>query len=128
MTDWRSPRRMTQKDDSLITGIYSIRFLLNNDPIGAGIAVLNGTALHGGGVDYLYKGTYQLADNHGVSATLDLENYTGTPNPVPGLPRSYRLTLNDISTPQGFTLSGEVDGYPQLLMSLELTKIGELVD
>lgn len=110
----------------MITGIYSTRFLANNDLVGAGIAVLDGTTLHGGGFDYLYKGTYRVADNEMVSATVDLENYTGKPNSILGLLRSYRLTLSGVVAPPGFTLSGQVEGQPQLMIRIEFTKIGEL--
>ena len=40
----------------MIMGIYSVRFLSNKDLVGVGIAVIDGTTLHGGGFDYLYKG------------------------------------------------------------------------
>lgn len=112
----------------MITGIYSTRFLSNKGLVGAGIAVLDGAALHGGGFDYLYTGTYRVADNKMVSATVDLENYTGKPNSVLGLLRSYRLTLSGVATPQGFTLSGQVEAQPKLIVSIELTKIGDLID
>ena len=111
----------------MITGIYSARFMSNNDLVGVGIAVLDGAALHGGGFDYLYKGKYRLADNNQVIATVDVENYTGKPNSVLGLLRSYRLILSGVAAPQSFTLSGQVEGQPQLIISIELTKIGELV-
>ncbi|MEP6959787.1 MAG: GrlR family regulatory protein [Nitrospirota bacterium] len=109
-------------------GIYSVRFLSNKDLVGVGIAVIDGTTLHGGGFDYLYKGTYRVADYNMVIATVDLENYSGKPNAVLGLFRFYQLTLSGLATPQVFTLSGQVRGQPQLIVSLELTKIGELVD
>jgi T3SS negative regulator,GrlR len=112
----------------MITGIYSARFLSHNDLVGAGIAILDGAALHGGGFDYLYKGKYRFADNNRVIATIDVDNYTGKPNSALGLLRSYRLTLSGVAAPQGFTLSGQVEGQPKLIVSLELTKIGELID
>ena len=112
----------------MITGIYSARFMSKNDLVGAGIAVLDGSALHGGGFDYLYKGKYRLADDNRVTATIDVDNYSGKPNPVLGLLRSYRLTLSGLATPQGLIISGQVEGQPQLIVSIELTKIGELVD
>lgn len=112
----------------VITGIYSARFLSNKDLVGAGIIVIHGDALHGGGFDYLYKGTYRFVDDNMVHATVDIENYTEKPNPVLGLLRSYRLTLSGVAAPQSFTLSGQVEGQPQLMISIELTKIGELFD
>jgi hypothetical protein len=111
-----------------MTGIYSARFMSHHDLVGAGIAVLDGSALHGGGFDYLYKGKYRLTDDETVLATIDVDNYTGKPNHVLGLPRSYRLTLDGKATPQGLTLSGQIDGQPKLPVSLELTKISDLVD
>ena len=74
-----------------------------------------------------YKGKCRLADNNQVIATVDVENYTGKPNSVLGLLRSYRLILSGVAAPQSFTLSGQVEGQPQLIISIELTKIGELV-
>jgi hypothetical protein len=113
---------------SMLTGIYSARFMSLKDLVGAGIAVLDGATLHGGGFDYLYKGTYRLADDNAVSATIDVDNYSGTPNPALGLLRSYRLSLSGTATPQGLLLSGQVDGQVKLVVSLELTKISDLID
>jgi hypothetical protein len=113
---------------SMITGIYSARFMSLNDLIGAGIAVLDGAALHGGGFEYLYKGKYRLADDNRVLATVDVENYSGKPNPALGLLRSYRLTLTGTATPQDLMLSGQVDGQPKLIVRLELKKISDLVE
>ena len=112
----------------MIMGIYSVRLLSNKDLVGVGIAVIDGTTLHGGGFDYLYKGAYRVADNNMVIATVDLENYSGTPNPVLGLLRFYQLTLSGLATPPVFTLSAQVRGQPQLIISLELTKIAELTN
>ena len=51
---------------SMLTGIYSARFTSLNDLVGAGVAVLDGTALHGGGFEHLIKG------NTGVPTTIVL--------------------------------------------------------
>jgi hypothetical protein len=113
---------------SMLTGIYSARFTSLNDLVGAGVAVLDGTALHGGGFEYLYKGKCRRADDNCVVATVDVENYSRKPNLVLGLLRSYRLTLNGTATSQGSLLSGQVAGQPKLIVGLELTKISDLVD
>jgi hypothetical protein len=63
-----------------------------------------------------------------VNATVDVDNFSGKPNAVLGLLRFYQLTLSGLATPPVFTLSGQVSAQPQRLISLELTKIGELVD
>ena len=112
----------------MITGIYSVRFLSNHDLVGAGTAVIDGTTLHGAGFDYLYKGTYRVADNNMLNATVDLDNFSGKPNAVLGLLRFYQLILSGLATPPVFTLSGQVSGQPHRIIGLELTKIGELVD
>ena len=110
----------------MFTGIYSARFMSNSTPVGSGIVVIDGASLHGGDLDYLYKGKYRLFDGK-LSATVDVENYTGRPNSVLGPLRSFRLTLNGVMASGGLSLSGAVDGRPDLMIRIELTKISDLV-
>lgn len=109
----------------MIFGIYSANFLSNNNLMGAGIVVNDGASLHGGDLSYLYKGKYRLDDNR-ISATVDVENYTGRPNSVLGPLRSYRLTMNGVIASHSFNLSGSVD-VPDQMIRIELKKRGELV-
>ena len=111
----------------MIAGIYSAKFLSNNNLMGFGIVVIDGATIHGGDLPYLYKGKYRLDDNK-ISATVDVENYTGNPNSVFGPLRSYRLILNGVVSPHGFDLSGAVNGQPNRMIRIELKKISELVD
>lgn len=111
----------------MVHGVYSAQFMSNNNLVGSGIVVIDGASLHGGDLDYLYKGKYRLFDTK-MSATVDVENYTGRPHSVLGPLKSFRLNLNGVTAPHGFSLSGAVDGQPGLMIRIELTKISELVD
>ena len=111
----------------MIAGIYSARFKVHDYQLGLGIVVIDGHSLHGGDYDYVYKGTYRLEEQT-VSASVEVKNYSGKPNSVLGPIAAYRLNLTGVVAPHGFSLSGQVIEQPDLIVRIELIKIGELVD
>ena len=46
--------------------------------------VIDGTSVHGGDPDYLYKGQHWLHDNHRIEAIVKVQNYTGRLNALIG--------------------------------------------
>lgn len=111
----------------MIDGIYAADFVSNRNIFGHGIVVFDGGRFHGGDMDYLYKGKYRL-DQNKIIATVDIENYTGHPNSIFGAIKQFRLTLNGVITPAGFSLSGQVDGHPHLIIRIDVKKLSVLVE
>jgi len=111
-----------------IRGVYSALFKSNHNQVGAGIVVIDGATLHGGDLNYLYKGKYKLDDKGGIDATVDVDNYSGLKNAVVGPFKSFRLTLKGIAAPHGFALSGAVEEHPKYMIQIDLIRISDLVD
>lgn len=111
----------------MIDGIYSAAFGSSLGNVGTGVAVFDGHRFHGGDLAYTYKGKFRL-DQNKIIATADVSNYSGHPNSIFGPITSFRLTLNGVVTPAGFSLSGQVEGHPQLIIRIDLKKICDLVD
>ena len=113
----------------MISGIYSAVFASNNaNLVGSGVAIFSGNAVHGGDASFYYKGTYKLDASNTVSAQIDVDHYSGTPDSVLGPRETFRLTLNGIVTDQGFTLSGEIIGEPISTVTIALKKLENLVE
>lgn len=112
----------------MISGIYSAKFVSNKQVAGSGVVVFTGGALYGGDATYYYKGKYKRDGNNNITATVQVANHSGTASSVFGPLDSFRLTLNGIASTEGFTLSGQVEGQPTLLITISLKKVDELVE
>ncbi|MCC2641470.1 MAG: negative regulator,GrlR [Nitrospira sp.] len=112
----------------MIYGIYGTRFTVNGQDIGGGIVVIDGTSVHGGDSDYLYKGHYCLQDNNRVEATVTVQNYTGQLNALVGPLSSFQLTLAGVAESKIMRLSGYVDRQDHGTIQITLTKISDLAD
>ena len=112
----------------MIRGIYGTRFTSNGQDMGGGIVVIDGSAVHGGDPDYLYRGHYWLQDDHRIEATVHVQNYTGRLNALVGPLSSFELTLTGRSDSKTMRLSGFVNGQAPRSIQITLTRISELID
>ena len=111
----------------MIDGLYAARFGSNLGNIGTGVVIFDGGRLHGGDASYFYKGKFRLDDSR-IIATVDVVHYAGQPNSVFGPAREFRLTLNGVINPQGFSLAGQVADHPTLMINIDVRKISDLVE
>ena len=111
----------------MIDGLYAASFGSNLGMAGTGVVIFDGGRLHGGDASYFYKGKFRLDDNR-IIATVDVVHYAGQLNSVFGPARQFRLTLNGVINPPGFSLSGQVKGSPNLTINIEVRKISDLVE
>ena len=111
---------------STVEGVYAASFLSNLNQYGQGIIVLDGGRIHGGDLDYAYTGKYSFTDND-IVATVDVANYSGGFTSVMRDLPHYRLTLNGRIKAHEMTVSGEVEGRPDLKIQINLRKISPLV-
>jgi hypothetical protein len=112
----------------MVSGIYSAEFASNQNVMGRGVVIFTESTLHGGDEAYYYKGKFKREGNNNISAAVDVGNHSGNPTSIFGPLNSYRLTLNGVSNNQGFTLSGQVEGRPTLMITIKLKKVDELVE
>jgi hypothetical protein len=112
----------------MIDGIYGTRFTSNGQDYGGGVVVIDGTAVHGGDPDYLYRGQYWIKDQDSIEATVQVQNYTGRLNALVGPLSSFVLTVTGMADSQTMRLLGAVNGRAQGTIQIILTKISDLVD
>jgi len=112
----------------MLSGIYAAQFMSNQNIVGRGVVVFNGAVLHGGDDSYYYKGKYRLDMNNYVSAEVEVANYTGELTSIFGPLKQFRLTLNGTVNQDCFSLSGQVKGQPQLMISIQRRKVDDLIE
>ena len=110
-----------------VSFVVQLRIALFPVMLTAWTFVIDGATLHGGDLHYLYRGKYQLNDQGGISVTVQVDNYSGQQNAVVGPFQSFRLTLTGPVLPQGFTLSGAVQGDPTRMIHIDLVRISDLI-
>jgi hypothetical protein len=113
----------------MISGIFSAVFASNKNMFGCGVAIFSGNAIHGGDASFYYRGKYKLEADNQMSGTIEAIKFSPIQNSVfgPAMDR-FRLKLTGIVNTQGFELSGPVEGRPDLLITISLKKIDELIE
>lgn len=110
------------------SGIYAAVFKSNNNTFGSGVAVFFNHAIHGGDAAYYYRGKCILGENQKITGNIDVVKYSNVSNSVFGPLNSFRLLLNGVVKDNGFELSGQVEGKPQLMITITLQKMEELIE
>jgi hypothetical protein len=114
----------------MISGIFAANFGSNSNRFGTGVAVFSNNLIHGGDSAYYYRGKYKLDDGNRISGTIDARKYSNLIESVfgPGMD-SFRLNLNGfIVNDNGYELQGRVEGRPDLVISIILNKLDELIE
>lgn len=110
----------------MLPGLYSVVFSAPGGSAGVGLVVVDNGKIHGGDLTYLYRGTYQ-ADGQSVNAKIHVSHYRGQLNSILGAISNFDLILSGKASDSGFTLSGQVEGYPQLAISIAAQRQADLV-
>lgn len=114
----------------MLSGIYSARFVSNQNLGGYGVAVFSGNAIHGGDTSFYYRGKYKLSDKDSISGTIEVIKHSTLHNSIFGPVDEFKLVLNGIVDNQGegLTLSGQIEGHPTAIITIELLKLDELIE
>jgi len=112
----------------MLSGIYTAEFLSNQSLMGRGVAIFTENAIHGGDAAFYYKGKYRRDGENRISAEVQVIDYSGKKQSVLGPLGVFWLTLTGVKKDQQFTLVGEVEGQPNLKISIILRKVDELVE
>jgi hypothetical protein len=110
----------------MLPGLYSVVFAAPGGNAGIGLVVVDNGKIHGGDLTYLYRGTYQ-SDGQSVKAKIHVSHYRGQPNSILGAISNFVLTLSGKASDSGFALSGQVEGHPQLLISITAQRQADLI-
>ncbi|HKO30016.1 MAG TPA: GrlR family regulatory protein, partial [Nitrospiraceae bacterium] len=85
-------------------------------------------ALYGGDAAFYYKGKYSREGENRISANVEVVDYSGKKQSVLGPLGMFRLALTGVGKDQQLTLVGQVEGQPNLRISIILKKVDELVE
>lgn len=108
-------------------GIYRVEFKSLQGSIGTGgLAVVDGGRIHGGDLNFIYRGTY-TSNGQNITATVDVSNDTGRSVSIFGAIQNFTLELSGQANANGFALTGGVRGKPQMQISVNGQKKADLV-
>lgn len=111
----------------MLPGLYSIVFAAPGGNAGIGLVVADKGKLHGGDLSYLYRGTYET-DGSSLKARIHVSHYRGQPNSILGPLGNFTLVLSGNASDTRFSLSGQVEGNPQLMISIVAERQAALIE
>ena len=112
----------------MISGIFTAAFRSNQGKMGTGVAIISGGFVHGGDDAFYYRGKYKLEDVNKFSGKIEVVKYSEQSVSVLGPLTHYNLILNGIVNDTGFELSGQVEGKPNLMITITLKKVDDLIE
>ena len=112
----------------MISGIFSTSFK-SGGGTDCGVAVFSGNTIHGGDASFYYRGKYTINDRNLISGTIEFIRYSHLQYSVVGPMDEFTLLLNGqvIVNDKEFSLSAPVEGHPELLITIALKKLDELI-
>jgi len=114
----------------MVSGIFSAVFVSNQNRAGCGVAIFLDNTIHGGDASHYYRGKYKFDERNQISGTIEVFKYSELQDSIFGPLKSFRLILNGnaIVNDQAFELSGQVEGQPNLMITISLKKMDELIE
>ena len=114
----------------MISGIFSAEFISNRNGAGCGVAIFSGNTVHGGDSSHYYRGKYRLDERNQIAGTIEVFKYSTLSNSVFGPLDRFKLILNGIVSldNNAFELSGQVQGQPNLMITISLKKMDDLIE
>ncbi|WP_339053242.1 GrlR family regulatory protein [Arsenophonus endosymbiont of Crataerina pallida] len=103
-------------------GIYYVTFKSNMQDFGNGTVVAKSNTVNGGDFAYSYKG--HVNSN---SVSLTIERHDNSVTSVFGNLDSFNLDLSIEESAKGYLLSGNIEGMPQMKITIDAKYIGDLV-
>ena len=108
----------------MLSGIYYVKFVANNNQVGEGLAVVKDGIVNGGDATYLYQGRFDYYGDE-IRAHIEVKHYKGPLNSVMGPLKQYSLSLSGRRLGEQFELTGGIPNIPNIIMSILGTKVAE---
>jgi len=111
----------------MISGIYLVSFIAQNNRFGEGIVVINKDCVNGGDATYIYQGRFDYYGDD-IKARVDVKHYRGPLNAVLGPLKEFTLTLAGKKSGNNFEIAGGMANMPNLIIRIIGTKVAELFE
>ncbi len=109
----------------MISGIYLVSFVANNNSFGEGIVVVKDGSVNGGDSSYLYRGHFDYYGED-IKASIEVRHYRGPLNNVLGPLKQFSLTLSGKISGDNFQASGGIPNIPGASITIKGSKIADL--
>lgn len=111
----------------MITGMYFVNFIANNNNFGIGLVVIQNVYVNGGDASYLYQGRFDY-NGDDIKALIDVKHYRGPLNSVLGPLKEFSLTLSGKKSGDNFELMGGIPNMPNLNIRITGSKVADLYE
>ncbi len=108
----------------MLSGIYYIKFVANNNQVGEGLAVVKDGIVNGGDDTYLYQGRFDYYGDE-IKAYIEVKHYKGPLNSVMGPLKQFSLSLTGSKLGEKFEVMGGMPNIPNMTISILGTKVAE---
>ena len=111
----------------MISGMYFVNFIANNNSFGIGLVVIREGRVNGGDDSYLYQGRFDYYGDD-IRAVIDVKHYRGPLNSVMGPLKEFSLILAGKKSGDNFELIGGIANVPNLNIRITGTKVADLYE
>ncbi|MCE5194902.1 MAG: hypothetical protein LLF28_05515 [Nitrospiraceae bacterium] len=111
----------------MISGIYLVSFVANNNTFGEGIVVVKDGSVNGADATYLYRGHLDYYGD-GIKASVEVKHYRGPINSVLGPIKQFNLSLSGKLSGNNFQVSGGMATMPSVSITITGSKIADLAE
>lgn len=111
----------------MLSGLFFVNFVANNNNFGSGVVVVSDGKVNGGDSNYFYQGRFDYYGND-IKALIKVKHYRGNLNSVMGPLKEFTLNLSGKKTNNGFEVSGWIPDIPNLSIMVRGIKIAELFE
>lgn len=109
----------------MLSGIYLVSFLANNNSFGEGIVVVKDGSVNGGDATYLYRGHFDYYEED-IKASIEVRHYRGPLNAVLGSLKQFNLTLAGKISGNNFHVTGSMPNMPGASITIAGSRIADL--
>ena len=111
----------------MLSGLFAVEFIANNNQFGAGIVVISEGTINGGDLSYLYQGHFEYYEQE-IKASIEVRHYSGQRNAVMGPLNNFTLILSGRFSEGSFSVTGGIPNMPNLRITINGRKIAELYE
>ena len=111
----------------MISGIYLVTFIADNNRFGEGIVVVKDGSVNGADATYLYRGHFDYYGDD-IKASVEVRHYRGPLNAVLGPLKQFNLSLSGKLSGDNFQVSGGIANMPGVSITITGSRIADLVE
>lgn len=109
----------------MLSGLFAVEFIANNQMYGGGIVVIADGAVNGGDLSYLYQGHFDYYGEN-IKATIDVRHYRGERLSVMGPLGNFSLVLSGTFAGDSFSVDGGIPNLPNPKIRITGKRVADL--